>query len=107
MHFTRTLAGARTASVVTDLSRSWMLRSQALFIDGLCLLVERLGVLVLALISVHICQIVESFRHLEMHLTLQLLSDAQGSLVERLRLLIFALFSIEICQSVQRRGSFD
>ena len=73
-----------------------MIETKDLFSDGQGSLVERLGLLVLALVSVEVCQVVECVRCIGVLRAKYLFSDGQGTLVERLGLLVLAL--------VQSRG---
>ena len=62
-----------------------MLCSQHLFVDGQGALVERLGLLILALVEVEAGQVVETVgRCRGARLPALLLTDSQGALVERL-----------------------
>src|SRR6266487_1978059 len=78
-----------------------MIETKDLFSDDQGTLVERQGLLVLALLSVEDCQVVECARCRGVLRAKRLFSDGQGTLVERQGLLVLALLSVEVCQVVE------
>ena len=87
-----------TIIIPLDGFRARMLRSKGSCIDRQCALVERLGLLVLALTLVEQSQVVEAACRVGMHLAQLLLIDRQRALVERLGLLVLALRPVEVRQ---------
>src|SRR5947209_2506876 len=75
-----------------------VLWSQLLLIDGQGSLIQRLGLLVLALCSVEVSQVVEAGGRVGVLWSQLLLIDGQGSLILRLGLLVLALCSVEVGQ---------
>src|SRR6266496_2921544 len=78
-----------------------MIETKDLFVDGQGTLVERQGLLVLALVIVEVCQVVERPCCFGVLRAKRLFFDGQGSLVERQGLLVLALVLVEVCQVVE------
>src|SRR5436305_1935939 len=81
--------------------------SQPLLPDVQGPLVEQLGLLVLALLSVEERQIAERIDHLGMLGSQLLLPDVQSSLEERFGLPVLALLNVEDRQIVERIGHLE
>src|SRR2546421_12947669 len=78
--------------VVEALGSIWMFQPQYLFTDGQGTLIERFGLLVLALIIIEPCQSVETLGSVRMLRSQYLLTDCQGTLYEWLCLCVLPTF---------------
>src|SRR5207302_860372 len=85
--------------------RAAMFGAKDLFRNSQGALVEGLGLFVLALVTVEVCQVVERFRCMGVLRAKHLFSDSQGTLVEALGLLVLALVLVVDRQVVEQVGS--
>ncbi len=79
-----------------------VLRAKHLFSDGQGALEERLGLLVLALVPVEVCQVVKRACCVGVLRAKHFFSGGQDALVKGLGLLVLALVLVEGCQVVKR-----
>ena len=78
-----------------------MLFSQHAFADGQGALVERLGLLVLPLVGVEVCQVIETASGVGVLGSQHAFVDGQGALEERLGLLVLPLVAVEDGQVIE------
>src|SRR5579859_4137653 len=87
-----------------DVRRFGVMLPQLPLSDGKGTLIERLGLLILSLSRVDLCQSIEGMGYVGMRLSQGLLPNVQGTLVERFCLLVLALLEGELRQIVERKS---